>query len=127
MEEQEGKLFCHKCNTKLGAYKWYGDQCSCGYVFRHITTTLCDTDRHSRLPLLFVRAWCTPAIQILHSRVDCVEPSAPLQVRLPPQFISTAQQPQAIEQQQQSNDECSSSDQATSTTEMEHDGIATSS
>ena len=94
MAEQEGKLFCPKCHAKLGAYKWYGDQCSCGYVATERQTpsdcaphadTATDTDTDTNTAAMF-SAWCTPAIQVLQSRVDCVEKStatAGLQVRMP--------------------------------------------
>ncbi|XP_069794217.1 dual specificity protein phosphatase 12 isoform X2 [Narcine bancroftii] len=41
----DGQLLCPKCNSKLGSFNWYGDQCSCG-------------------------RWVTPAFQIHKSRVD---------------------------------------------------------
>uniref|UniRef100_UPI00398EC14F dual specificity protein phosphatase 12 isoform X2 n=1 Tax=Pristiophorus japonicus TaxID=55135 RepID=UPI00398EC14F len=41
----DGQLLCPKCNSKLGSFNWYGDQCSCG-------------------------RWVTPAFQIHKNRVD---------------------------------------------------------
>ena len=41
----EGKLNCYNCKAKLGAFKWSGNQCSCG-------------------------SWVTPAIQFPKSKVD---------------------------------------------------------
>ncbi|XP_077986229.1 dual specificity protein phosphatase 12-like [Glandiceps talaboti] len=40
-----GKLFCPKCNARLGSFNWGGDQCSCA-------------------------AWVTPSFQIHRSKVD---------------------------------------------------------
>eukprot|EP01095_Lingulamoeba_sp_RSL-Kostka_P002937 TRINITY_DN1383_c3_g3_i1.p1 TRINITY_DN1383_c3_g3~~TRINITY_DN1383_c3_g3_i1.p1 ORF type:complete len:142 (-),score=31.00 TRINITY_DN1383_c3_g3_i1:167-592(-) len=45
LSRQEGKIHCLKCNTRLGSWKWFGDQCSCGY-------------------------WVNPSIQITKSKVD---------------------------------------------------------
>ena len=52
MAEQEGKLFCPKCHAKLGAYKWYGDQCSCGYVAMIRTPSDCARLTLTPLPIL---------------------------------------------------------------------------
>ncbi|KAA0719097.1 Dual specificity protein phosphatase 12 [Triplophysa tibetana] len=41
----DGQLLCPKCNSKLGSFNWYGEQCSCG-------------------------RWVTPAFQIHKNRVD---------------------------------------------------------
>eukprot|EP00898_Chlorokybus_atmophyticus_P009152 jgi/Chlat1/9238/Chrsp99S08514 len=41
----EGKLLCPKCSTRLGSYKWAGEQCSCG-------------------------AWVTPAFMLHKSKLD---------------------------------------------------------
>ncbi|XP_020791762.1 dual specificity protein phosphatase 12 [Boleophthalmus pectinirostris] len=41
----DGQLLCPKCNSKLGSFNWYGDQCSCG-------------------------RWVTPAFQLHCNRVD---------------------------------------------------------
>lgn len=30
IREVEGKVMCPGCNCKLGAFNWYGMQCSCG-------------------------------------------------------------------------------------------------
>ena len=30
MEQIEGKVFCPKCKTRIGALSWSGSQCSCG-------------------------------------------------------------------------------------------------
>ncbi|XP_075689588.1 dual specificity protein phosphatase 12 isoform X2 [Rhinoderma darwinii] len=42
-------LLCPKCNSKLGSFNWYGEQCSCG-------------------------RWVTPAFQVHKNRVDEVKP-----------------------------------------------------
>lgn len=39
------QLLCPKCNSKLGSFNWYGEQCSCG-------------------------RWVTPAFQMHKNRVD---------------------------------------------------------
>ncbi|NXA53285.1 DUS12 phosphatase, partial [Nothocercus julius] len=44
----EGQLLCPKCTSKLGSFRWQGEQCSCG-------------------------RWVTPAFQIHKSRVDEVK------------------------------------------------------
>ncbi|XP_011614611.1 dual specificity protein phosphatase 12 [Takifugu rubripes] len=41
----DGQLLCPKCRSKLGSFRWYGDQCSCG-------------------------RWVTPAFQLHRNRVD---------------------------------------------------------
>ncbi|XP_026883501.2 dual specificity protein phosphatase 12 [Electrophorus electricus] len=41
----DGQLLCPKCNSKLGSFNWYGEQCSCG-------------------------RWVTPAFQMHKNRVD---------------------------------------------------------
>ncbi|XP_029310200.1 dual specificity protein phosphatase 12 [Cottoperca gobio] len=41
----DGQLLCPKCSSKLGSFRWFGDQCSCG-------------------------RWVTPAFQLHHNRVD---------------------------------------------------------
>lgn len=43
--EPEGKLYCPKCNFRVGSFCWAGSQCSCG-------------------------RWCTPSFQVPKSRVD---------------------------------------------------------
>lgn len=58
-DDIQGKLFCPKCNCKLGFWNWSGVQCSCGCV-----PTLNTGDN------LILSAWCTPAFQIPISRVD---------------------------------------------------------
>lgn len=45
MEENEGKICCSKCQSRVGYWKWDGMQCSCG-------------------------TWVTPAIQVAKNRVD---------------------------------------------------------
>ena len=52
MDEDDGKVGCPKCNTRLGTFVWSGMQCSCG-------------------------AWVAPAIQVVKSKVDesCVPPT----------------------------------------------------
>ncbi|XP_063796700.1 dual specificity protein phosphatase 12 [Pseudophryne corroboree] len=45
----DGQLLCPKCNSKLGSFNWYGEQCSCG-------------------------RWITPAFQVHKNRVDEVKP-----------------------------------------------------
>lgn len=45
VDENEGKIGCVKCHSKIGFWKWDGQQCSCG-------------------------TWVTPAIQIAKNRVD---------------------------------------------------------
>ncbi|XP_028857139.1 dual specificity protein phosphatase 12 [Denticeps clupeoides] len=45
----DGQLLCPKCNSKLGSFNWYGEQCSCG-------------------------KWVTPAFQMHKSRVDEIKP-----------------------------------------------------
>ena len=49
--ENEGKISCPKCDTKVGHWNWSGAQCSCG-------------------------TWVCPAIQVPSSRVDEVLPHA---------------------------------------------------
>ena len=44
-DENEGKICCSKCQSRVGFWKWDGQQCSCG-------------------------TWVTPAIQIAKNRVD---------------------------------------------------------
>lgn len=46
----EGKFTCPKCNSKLGLFRWHGNQCSCG-------------------------TWVAPAIQIHSSKVDVLQPN----------------------------------------------------
>lgn len=45
VDENEGKISCSKCQSRVGFWKWDGQQCSCG-------------------------TWVTPAIQIAKNRVD---------------------------------------------------------
>lgn len=45
VDENEGKICCSKCQSRIGFWKWDGQQCSCG-------------------------TWVTPAIQIAKNRVD---------------------------------------------------------
>jgi dual specificity phosphatase 12 len=45
VDENEGKIACSKCQSRVGFWKWDGQQCSCG-------------------------TWVTPAIQIAKNRVD---------------------------------------------------------
>lgn len=45
---QEGKLACPKCNNRVGAFKWTGEQCSCGQ-------------------------WICPSIQVQKAKVDYVK------------------------------------------------------
>jgi dual specificity phosphatase 12 len=49
LDGMEGKLHCHKCQTKVGHFSWTGAQCSCG-------------------------TWVTPAIMIPLSKVDEMRP-----------------------------------------------------
>ncbi|XP_076833247.1 dual specificity protein phosphatase 12 [Brachyhypopomus gauderio] len=44
----DGQLLCPKCNSKLGSFNWYGEQCSCG-------------------------RWVTPAFQMHKNRVDAIK------------------------------------------------------
>lgn len=50
-DDNEGKLLCPSCDTKIGYYSWSGAQCSCG-------------------------TWISPAIQIHKSKVDWCLPSS---------------------------------------------------
>lgn len=43
--KQTGKLYCPKCQCRLGSYQWSGSQCSCGH-------------------------WQVPSFQISISRID---------------------------------------------------------
>jgi dual specificity phosphatase 12 len=52
MSEEQGKITCPKCATKVGTWSWSGAQCSCG-------------------------TWVVPAIQIPKSKVDVVPPKDP--------------------------------------------------
>jgi len=45
MTEEEGTFSCPKCQSKLGGYKWSGEQCSCG-------------------------VWLCPSINLAKSKVD---------------------------------------------------------
>lgn len=45
VDDNEGKISCFKCQSRVGFWKWDGQQCSCG-------------------------TWVTPAIQIAKNRVD---------------------------------------------------------
>lgn len=45
LSELEGIFCCPKCSTKIGGYKWDGEQCSCG-------------------------VWISPSIHIIKSKVD---------------------------------------------------------
>jgi len=45
LDNIEGKIYCNKCNTKIGTYAWPGMTCSCG-------------------------TWIVPAFQILRNKVD---------------------------------------------------------
>lgn len=47
-ESETGKISCYHCQSRLGHYKWSGNQCSCG-------------------------TWVVPAIQIPKSKVDVVQ------------------------------------------------------
>lgn len=51
--QQEGKLSCPKCNSRLGNFHWAGQQCSCG-------------------------AWITPSFQIHKNRLDFQKLPPPL-------------------------------------------------
>lgn len=62
----EGKLECPKCKGRIGSYTWHGAQCSCGCVGKLITFRL----KHELTRKLNFRHWCTPAFQVLQSRVD---------------------------------------------------------
>lgn len=49
MNEDEGRISCPKCKSKVGGWHWSGAQCSCG-------------------------TWVVPAIQIPQSKVDVIPP-----------------------------------------------------
>ncbi|XP_008332912.1 dual specificity protein phosphatase 12 [Cynoglossus semilaevis] len=46
--KMDGQLLCPKCGFKLGSFRWFGDQCSCG-------------------------RWVTPSFQLHHNRVDEIQ------------------------------------------------------
>lgn len=56
VDENEGKICCSKCQSRLGNWKWDGQQCSCG-------------------------TWVTPALQIAKNRVD--ERTMPISTLVP--------------------------------------------
>lgn len=63
IEEPAGKLACPKCQSKLGSFVWYGEQCPCG-------------------------AWVAPAFHIQRSKVDEIKPGFAPQQSLPPSTAS---------------------------------------
>lgn len=83
MSEIEGKLVCPKCLSKLGSFKWAGDQCSCGYENHKTQTNTTKTNiqtqtrTHTQHHIIqtykhkqIFRAWQTPFIQIQKAKVD---------------------------------------------------------
>lgn len=58
MNEQNGKLYCPKCQCKLGEYTWSGSQCSCG-------------------------RFVTPGFRIPKSNVDLLQPPSHLHIAQP--------------------------------------------
>eukprot|EP01038_Epipyxis_sp_PR26KG_P010439 gene10439-14022_t len=47
ISNENGKLYCFKCNNRLGSWSWVGNKCSCGL-------------------------WMVPNFQIIKSKVDLV-------------------------------------------------------
>ena len=53
MSDNEGRISCPKCTTKVGTWHWAGAQCSCG-------------------------TWVAPALQIPKSKLDVIIPTRPM-------------------------------------------------